>query len=373
MIRPFAELGATERQVQAADPQHSFWVSANAGSGKTRVLVDRVVRMLFAGTLPERILCLTYTKAAATEMQNRLFRLLGQWAMMPEDKLRDALRDLGVDRDATAEDIARARRLFAQAIGTPGGLRIQTIHSFCAALLRRFPLEAGVPPGFRELDEAETAALRAEILEDIASSDDAEVLDAVAPHVDDQRLMKLVGGICVASEDFGGTTDARKIRSALGISDNASEADLPSQMLGPRDSDLAGRIVPILRTCVGKYDLKIAAALAAARLDAPDLVSLDVLEELFLTVDKDEGTRVKKQGALPNKQGRERIGEDDWAALEDLADRVRQAKLERNRFPAAAKTIALHRFARAFLPRYQARKAALGRVDFEDLIRLTAG
>ena len=142
---------ASAAQVRAADPARSTWVSANAGSGKTRVLTDRVARMLMAGTDPARILCLTYTKAAAAEMQNRLFRRLGGWAMQPDEALRAALADLGVADapDAGAIDaarLARARRLFAQAIETPGGLRILTIHAFCAALLRRFPLEAGVSP-----------------------------------------------------------------------------------------------------------------------------------------------------------------------------------------------------------------------------------
>ncbi len=131
---------ATERQVQAAEPFASTWVAANAGSGKTRVLIDRVARLLLRGVEPQRILCLTYTKAAATEMQNRLFQRLGGWAMRPDDALRKDLTDLGEGPQFNTEDLARARRLFARALETPGGLRIQTIHSFCATLLRRFPL-----------------------------------------------------------------------------------------------------------------------------------------------------------------------------------------------------------------------------------------
>jgi ATP-dependent helicase/nuclease subunit A len=86
---------ASERQVQASDPANSVWLSANAGSGKTRVLTDRVARLLLGGIEPQHILCLTYTKAAATEMQNRLFKRLGEWAMMPDEKLHRALTDLG--------------------------------------------------------------------------------------------------------------------------------------------------------------------------------------------------------------------------------------------------------------------------------------
>jgi ATP-dependent helicase/nuclease subunit A len=147
----------------------STWLSANAGSGKTRVLTDRVARLLLDEVPPERILCLTYTKAAAMEMQNRLFSRLGDWAMTPEDDLARALAKVGVPAARLTPDLlSRARTLFARAIETPGGLKIQTIHSFCASVLRRFPLEAGVSPGFTEIDERVQARLIADLLDEIA-------------------------------------------------------------------------------------------------------------------------------------------------------------------------------------------------------------
>ena len=160
---------ASERQVQAADPAASTWLSANAGSGKTRVLIDRVARLLLNGVQPQRILCLTYTKAAASEMQNRLFRRLGCWAMLPDAALRAELGELGADGAVDADKLAQARRLFARAIETPGGLKIQTIHSFCAGLLRRFPLEAGVSPQFIEMDDRAGELLREAIVEEMAT------------------------------------------------------------------------------------------------------------------------------------------------------------------------------------------------------------
>lgn len=87
---------ATQRQNAAASPDDSVWLSANAGSGKTKVLTDRVARLLLRGTEPQKILCLTYTKAAAAEMQNRLLRRLGEWAMLPEPELRRELTKLGI-------------------------------------------------------------------------------------------------------------------------------------------------------------------------------------------------------------------------------------------------------------------------------------
>ncbi|MGR3407265.1 UvrD-helicase domain-containing protein, partial [Roseovarius indicus] len=130
---------ATQRQIKAAMPDRSTWLSANAGSGKTKVLTDRVARLLLDQVDPQHILCLTYTKAAASEMQNRLFDTLGEWAMLPDEALTAKLRNLGHELVITEDTLNHARRLFARAIETPGGLKIQTIHSFCSALLRRFP------------------------------------------------------------------------------------------------------------------------------------------------------------------------------------------------------------------------------------------
>jgi len=165
-----ADHPASERQRQAADPRASTWLSANAGSGKTRVLTDRVARLLLAGVDPANILCLTYTKAAAAEMQTRLFRRLGGWAMKQDEALIGELRQLGLTEGLEPVNLREARRLFAQALETPGGLKIQTIHAFCASLLRRFPLEAGVSPQFREMDERAQALLCAEVSEELAEA-----------------------------------------------------------------------------------------------------------------------------------------------------------------------------------------------------------
>jgi ATP-dependent helicase/nuclease subunit A len=142
----------------AADPSLSAFVTANAGSGKTKTLIDRVARLLLRGAKPETILCVTYTKAAASEMQRRLFEVLGKWSVLADGDLSMALTDLE-DRDFDDAELSKARSLFAQALETPGGLKIQTIHAFCEKLLRRFPLEAGISPGFRVMDDSAAAAV----------------------------------------------------------------------------------------------------------------------------------------------------------------------------------------------------------------------
>ncbi len=141
-----------------------MFVAANAGAGKTSTLVRRVARLLLAGARPETILCVTYTKAAAAEMQRRLFDQLGGWAVMDDGPLTAVLA--GIDEDG--RPLSDARALFARALETPGGLKIQTIHAFCDGLLRRFPLEAGVRPGFSVLEDVAAARISAGARESVA-------------------------------------------------------------------------------------------------------------------------------------------------------------------------------------------------------------
>ena len=152
-------------QIRASDPDASAFVTANAGTGKTWTLVARVARLLLRGADPAAILCVTYTKAAAAEMQTRLFDQLGRWAVATDKALKSALADL----DEPVGDLARARRLFARALETPGGLKIQTIHAFCETLLKRFPLEAGVSPTFQVLEDAEAQIVAAHARDRLAT------------------------------------------------------------------------------------------------------------------------------------------------------------------------------------------------------------
>ena len=144
-------------QGEVSDPGASAWVAANAGSGKTHVLAQRVINLLLAGVAPEKILCLTFTKAAAANMAKRVFDTLGRWTTLDDGALDAAIGDaLGIVPEARR---ALARRLFARALETPGGLKVQTIHAFCTQLLHRFPFEANVAARFSVLDETAQAQL----------------------------------------------------------------------------------------------------------------------------------------------------------------------------------------------------------------------
>src|SRR6202790_4149077 len=170
-------------QTDASDPRASAWVSANAGSGKTFVLARRVIRLLPPGPGPGRILCPTFTKAAAAQMATRVFEGLARWATMGDTELARELLDVE-GRKPNADELARARRLFARALETPGGLKIQTIHAFCERLLHQFPFEANVAGHFDVLEERAAAGLaeeaRRSVLARAAADPDGPLGEALA-------------------------------------------------------------------------------------------------------------------------------------------------------------------------------------------------
>lgn len=171
-------------QAAASDPHRHVWLSASAGTGKTHVLSARVFRLLLRGVDPAAILCLTFTKAGAAEMAERVASLLARWVRLPTVDLKADLFALGEDVNDAAL-LARARTLFARVLDAPGGgVRIQTIHGFCQSLLAGFPVEAGLVPGFRPLEAREEAGMArealAELLVEEQRSGSTRIGDAIA-------------------------------------------------------------------------------------------------------------------------------------------------------------------------------------------------
>jgi ATP-dependent helicase/nuclease subunit A len=232
----------TEPQRIAADPARHVWVAASAGTGKTHVLTDRILRLLLAGSAPDRILALTFTRAAAAEMQNRLVKRLGDWQGHADARLDAELQALGLP--PTAPMRHRARSLFALALDVPGGLKVQTLHAFAQGLLAAFPLEAGLPPGFRALDDRDARQLRrralSEAISDAQATGDAQFLDDLA----ELAVLKGEGGVMQALDAMIAHSDALlgyrdadglgvAVRRWLGVGATERRGERLREMLAP--------------------------------------------------------------------------------------------------------------------------------------------
>jgi len=362
---------ASQRQIDAARPDRSTWLSANAGSGKTRVLTDRVARLLLDGVDPQHVLCLTYTKAAASEMQNRLFARLGSWAMLPDSELTRALDALGLEGPLTDTALQDARRLFARAIETPGGLKIQTIHSFCASLLRRFPLESGVSPQFSEMEDRTAARLRAEIAEDIAAGPKSPILRDIARHYPGESLEGLTAEIVRHRTAFTDRCDHTALRHSLGLADGQDHESIAAAVFHGHEGPLLERLVPALLES-GPNDRDGGGKLAC--IDTLDITALPVLEDVFLLKSGENAFAPKTPNVtrqpFPTKALRKRLG-DLSEELDAWMERVAEAREARLAMATLEKTGALHDFAHLFLSEYDQAKQKKGWLDFDDLILRT--
>jgi len=379
-IRPFVVDDLTRaNQRRAADPRASAWVSANAGAGKTKVLTDRVVRLLLDGAPPGRILCLTFTKAAAANMAIRVFRLLGRWVTLDDAALAAELEELTGER-AGAERLRMARRLFARAVETPGGLKIETLHALCERLLHMFPFEANVPARFVVLDEAKARELfdieMANVLADAVSNGDTPLsaaLARVAPEATGDTLRAAIRSAMRARGLVGDSAGLEaafaRLHDALGLAAEESAERIEAAILeggaGCRPDDRAA-LIQALRT--GKAnDEKLADALAAAEAerarseDLPDRSEALALYRAVFFTQKDEP---KADGSLGTKSvpaGVKEVLIAERDRLDPLSDRLRAAR-------AHARTHALFLLAAEIHRRVEAQKARLGALDFDDLI-----
>ena len=355
---------AATLQNMAARPDQSTWVSANAGSGKTTVLINRVARLLLDGAKPQNILCLTYTKAAATEMQNRLFKRLGEWSMLADEDLGRALGSLGIEETPRASRLRRARTLFAMAIETPGGLKIQTIHSFCSALLRQFPLEAGVSPQFTEMEARGAAMLREEIIEQIASGPGSDIIYAVARHHSGETFESLSGDIVRNRHLFAGSPDSKELAACLGQSVDLSRETIESSVFKGHETHILDKIIPVLSDG-GATDRKAAAILC--QIQQLHLDALPLFERVFLTGASANEPFCAKIGSFPTRSSQRKI-EDVLPGLHEFMKRVETARESRLALSVIEKTRVLHDFTNLFLPAYDSAKERRGMLDFDDLI-----
>ncbi|WP_428245619.1 double-strand break repair helicase AddA [Ferrovibrio sp.] len=362
----------TRNQRGAADPGLSAWVAANAGSGKTSVLVDRVTRLLLAGTRPNGILCLTFTKAAAAEMANRLNKRLGDWALLPDDTLRPALTDL-LSRPATTADLNTARQLFARTLEAPGGLRLQTVHAFCEALLKRFPVEAGVPPHFSIADDAHAADLLRTAREGMLRKalTDADLNDAllfIAERLDDARFDRLLRALLNKRRDLvqwldtvGGVAGAiAELRQRLNV-EAESEAALIAAHIATMPLDDLRRAVAALSQG-SKKDQELAGEIApwlGADLPA-DRFKAEWLPAFFTA--KGEPTKTLAFGPTL------KLCADADDILKAEQQRLMLLRGQLNAMLVLRASSSLLRLGAELLEGYAAAKRAQGLLDYDDLI-----
>ncbi|MFA5899821.1 MAG: double-strand break repair helicase AddA [Hyphomicrobium sp.] len=378
-MRRQTDFERTQRaQRDAADPIASVWVSANAGTGKTHVLTQRVLRLMLAGTVPERILCLTYTKAAAAEMSKRVFDTLAKWVTMPEADLERQLVDL-CDREPLAGETELARTLFAVAIETPGGLKVQTIHSFCERLLQRFPLEAGVAPGFTVLDDTTSKALLREAIDaslreatDGSSPQLRQALETIIPYAAEERFDDVLRAALAERHwldsasriDLGNGEEGlegleRVYRRSFGVRQDVSVDDIHSDMADVvRDAELL-RLRDAL-TGGSPKDQKAAVHVTGALTAASSPARAAALEKFFCTEGKARASLMTKGVAT------------GFPGLKESFETAQQNFMllvgERRGVRAIVATMALHRLAGEVLQRYTGAKARRAALDYDDLI-----
>jgi ATP-dependent helicase/nuclease subunit A len=366
---------AFEAQRRAANPAISAWVMANAGSGKTRVLIDRVIRLLLAGTQPGAILCLTFTKAAAAEMANRLHQRLGEWSVMPEPELREALKHL-LGRAPAREELALARQLFARTLDANGKLRIQTIHAFCESLLKRFPLEAGVPPHFGIADEGTAAQLLEEARERLLASAEAHPLLSAAlafivGEVEEIGLQAVLSELVAERRKLqrllGTHRDIETIIAAVRKRLGVDEAETPETL---RANFVASLPDAALRRAAAALDAGSSTDQERARcirafLDARDASRLDPdWYDIFLTEKREPRKTIITQRAQKADPAAAAVLLAEQARVSEFCTRLKSITV-------AAGTAALLRLGNALLEYYTEAKRARALLDYDDLILKT--
>jgi ATP-dependent helicase/nuclease subunit A len=360
-------VSADAPQRRASDPVASAWVSANAGSGKTQVLVHRVIRLLLDGTPPERILCITFTKAAAAEMSKRLFRDLGRWIALDDQALLGQIRALEGEK-FDKDSLSRARRLFACALDAPGGLRIQTIHAFCERLLQRFPVEAGVVPGFTVLDEQSAAELLSAAGRPVLSSDvgDSEALSirTVVQYAGAQQFNDLIKELLkrphLVAQFADAGTQRQALEAAMHIAAGTTPQSVAEVALSGIDRDAYGRAAASLER-LGVGAAKLALSIRAAMAEASPERAFSHLRTACLTREGECRKNFPPTQLLKADTDAAEFLQSELQRLLPLCDQYRAAAV------VEASACLLHLGSR-IIGNYERAKRALGSYDYDDLI-----
>ncbi|MEM9574279.1 MAG: double-strand break repair helicase AddA, partial [Pseudomonadota bacterium] len=377
-LKPRPDQATINRQKMAADPLMSAWVSANAGSGKTYVLSTRVIRLLLDGVDPSKILCLTYTKTAAAEMKNRVFSRLAEWVTMEEAALAKSLSEI-TGKSIREPELSFARTLFARALETPGGLKIQTIHAFCEALLHRFPLEANIAGHFELIDEKASEFLVAEARRILLTGKNETTRTALArtlARAGETGLEKLLNEIVAKREKLNAIIDKlgdeadrkQAYLNAYGFTSGDTSASIEATIFDQLPIDLEFmRSVRDEAASLGKsraYEFAYGCVVALENQNA---------EEAFAQL---KTTLVKESGEAYSPTWL--FAKDILNKFPTLAERYAQAAsvmseivARTNLLDEISKTLDALSIADRLLSLYSSMKNRRGLLDFEDLINRT--
>lgn len=370
---------ATPEQKTASNPEASAWVGANAGSGKTHVLVDRVTRLMLAGVDPMSILCLTFTKAAAKEMANRLHERLGGWVGLSNADLSERLTQMGHDQ-VDRQTLARARRLFTTALETPGGLKIQTIHAFCERILQLFPVEAGLAPGFEVLESSQSKQLlrqaRDQVLRLAQGAEDsvlAKALDIVTRHSHSdsfdallERLLSERQALKDAMAQHGSIDGiGEALRHHLGISPEQSIEALREQFL-MFDRETIEGMIPLLSASLATNQ-KTARNFSALLAETDSAKAEALYRRIYYGVDGEKPKAITS--VITEKLMKDNPWIRDW--LSEEMRRSLSVIEQIDNLTRIEATCALLTLAAAMIAEFEAAKRFRGAYDFDDLILKT--
>jgi len=373
---------ATNQQRQASDPQMSVWVEASAGTGKTKVLSDRVLRLLLNDVTPGRILCLTYTKAAAVEMNNRIAGRLSKWAVISDEDLQKELEKLlgfSLDKSKQAAYLtAQARKLFALLLDTPGGMKIQTIHSFCQEILKRFPLEAKISPYFEVMDDRMAAEGLEEVkknllqkIETEPESKAAQALSFITKRMSEFTFPKLMNTLTESRSKIGRLLEkyvsvdvlVAETAERLGVAEDETEAEAKKRFFAECPKGALQELAPVLATGSETDRKKVVILESILNSSHPEDFYDDYRSLFFTTGGEPRKTLATKNVMAQCLQAEEMFGaeQERIGAFDDYLAAV-------NLF---ASTRAVLYLADDLIKGYNAYKALHSKMDYEDLIVIT--
>ena len=371
---------ANRSQQKASNPDYSVWVEASAGTGKTKVLRDRVLRLLLNGVKPSKILCLTYTKAAAWEMKDRISKMLSRWAIVSQKELMQDLKDIcgneEYDEQKQNERCSTARKLFATFLDSSCDIKIQTIHSFCQDILKRFPLEAKISPYFEVMDERKSKEIlekiKADILTGCANKQTYGAIGYLVGKVSEYSFPKLLlkitenrTKIAEFLQKYKSFTELKyDLAENLDVDQQKNEDDLKKDFLQGINPDFLSNVTEILSHSKKKTDITNAQFFANLQKKGIIVDDIDAYIDIFLTGNGEIRKTLCCTDSKNYNPNIEILMKQEAVRVFEFARKLKRAELYMS-------TVAVLQIAETLIEKYEQYKRKVSQMDYEDLIVLT--